>query len=197
MQEAGRSSSADGRDQPGGTGALRRSEAILLRASQGLAIAGGLVLVALALTTVYSIVGRALPSLPGLAWWRPVRGDFELVEMGTAVALFAFLPYAQITRANVLVDMLTARLPARAQAVLAVPAHLLLFGLASLVAWRMAIGTIALLSVPFPQTTMLLGLPLWWGYLPSTLCMGFLALVAAFTAWRSVEEALDARSFPR
>lgn len=176
---------------------MRRSEAILLRAAQGLAIAGGLLLVALALTTVYSIVGRALASLPGLAWWRPVRGDFELVEMGTAVALFAFLPYAQITRANVLVDVFTARLPARAQAALAVPAHLLLFGLASLVTWRMAIGTTALMSAPFPQTTMLRGLPLWWGYLPSTLCMAILTLVAAFTVWRSVEEALDAPRRPR
>ena len=48
-----------------------------------------LVLIALILLTVVSVVGRALFSAP-------IPGDFELVEIGMAVAVFAFLPYCQL-----------------------------------------------------------------------------------------------------
>lgn len=168
---------------------LQRSEAMLLTLAQGLAIAGGLVLLVLAGVTVYSIVGRALPEVPWLVWWGPVRGDFELVETGTALAIFAFLPYAQLTRSHVLVDLVTAAAPDRVKAILAVPAHLLLAGLAALITWRMLLATEALLTATYTQTTMLLRMPLWWGYLPSMLCMGFLAVTAAFSAWRALAEA--------
>ncbi len=49
---------------------------------------GSLVLVLIALMSVASIVGRALAGF-GLG---PVPGDFELVEVGTALAVFCFLP---------------------------------------------------------------------------------------------------------
>lgn len=169
--------------------AIDRIETALLAASKALAGLGGLVLLAVTGLTVYSIVGRALPSWPGLAWWGPVRGDFELVEAGTAIAIFSFLPYAHIARANVLVDVVTAGCSPRAKAALAVPANLLLASLAALFTWRMGVATAALIAAPFPQTTMLLRVPLWWGYLPATASMAFLTLVAAFTVWRSVDEA--------
>lgn len=169
--------------------ALRRSETVLLAIARALACFGGLVLLALAAVTVYSIVGRALPDLAGLAWWRPLRGDFELVEMGTAVAIFAFLPYAHLVRAHVVVDLVTASANARVKARLAVPGHLLLTAIAGVMTWRMAVATESFLTATYTQTTMLLGMPLWWGYLPATLCMGFLTVSAAFSVWESVDEA--------
>lgn len=168
---------------------LGRAERGLLWATQGLAVAGGIVLIVLAAVTVYSIVGRTLPDLPGLAWWRPLRGDFELVELGTALAIFAFLPYAHLTRANVVVDLLTARASARTKALLAVPANLLLTVLSGLLTWKMTEATLGLLTASYRQTTMLLRVPLGWAYLPATVCMAFLTVVAAFTAWRSIREA--------
>lgn len=160
----------------------------MLAATQTVAGVGGVVLLAMAGLTVYSIVGRALPAWPGLAWWGPVRGDFELVEMGTAIAIFSFLPYAQITRAHVLVDVATARLSPRAKAAAAVPANLLLTALAALFTWRMTLASETLLTSAYPRTTMLLSIPLSWGYLAATAFMAFLTLVAAFTVWRSVDE---------
>ena len=168
---------------------LQRSEGVLLAASQGLAVAGGAVLLAIAGVTVYSIVGRALPDVPGLAWWRPVRGDFEWVETGTALAIFAFLPYAQMKRAHVLVDLVTARASDRTKAALAVPAQLLWAIVAGVVSWRMIVATEALMTATYTQTTMLLRMPLWWGYLPSTVCMAFLTITALFSVWRAVDEA--------
>ena len=63
--------------------------------------------------TVVSIVGRA-----SLTWaWvlGPVPGDFELVEVGTGFAVFAFLPWCQLKRGHATVDLFTSEVfaPAR------------------------------------------------------------------------------------
>jgi TRAP-type C4-dicarboxylate transport system permease small subunit len=162
----------------------------MLRASTAAATLGGIALVTISAVTVYSVVGRALPEWPWLTWWRPVRGDFELVEMGTAFAIFSFLPYAQLTRANVLVDVFTSGASPRAKSAMAVPANLLLTGIAALFTWRMAVATEALMTSTYTQTTMMLRMPTWWGYLPATVFMAFLALVSGFTVWRALDEAL-------
>ena len=83
----------------------------LHRLAAALAVAGGLVLVALIVMTCLSIAGRAMFSAP-------LPGDFELVEIGCAVAVFAFLPYCQITGGNVVVDFFTARARPRTKAAL-------------------------------------------------------------------------------
>jgi hypothetical protein len=57
---------------------------------------GAFVLVLLAAMSVVSIAGRALSGL-GLG---PVPGDFELVEAGTALAVFCFLPWATSSAAT-------------------------------------------------------------------------------------------------
>jgi hypothetical protein len=49
-----------------------------------LALAGGVLLCVLCVMVVISVSGRALGGI-GL---KPVPGDFELVEMGTAIAVF-------------------------------------------------------------------------------------------------------------
>ena len=75
------------------------------------ALLGGGVLCAVVLINVYSTVMGALFSAP-------FPGDFEMTEVGIAVAVFAFLPYCQITGANVTADIFTARASARTVAVL-------------------------------------------------------------------------------
>ena len=47
----------------------------------------------------------------------PVPGDFELVAIGTGLAVFAFLPWCQMTRGNVLVDFFMSAAPVRAKTV--------------------------------------------------------------------------------
>lgn len=169
--------------------AVRRTEAVLLSVTRTVALLGGVALMLMAAATVYSILGRALPNVPGLAWWSPIRGNFELVELGTAFAIFAFLPYTHLVRGNVLVDFFTTRAHPRTKAALAVPANALLTVVVALFTWRMTLATIDLQTASFTQTTMLLGVPLFWGYLPATAFMVLLLVVAAFTTWRSLVEA--------
>jgi len=78
--------------------------------SRWLAVFGGLMLFAMALLTAASVVGRAL-------FGKPIPGDFELVGIGTGIAVFAILPWCQITRGNVLVDFFMSAASVRAKAV--------------------------------------------------------------------------------
>jgi len=116
--------------------AERRVGKVLEKLSRWLAYGGGAVLVALALMTVASIIGRALLPL-GL---RPIKGDFELVEAGCAMAIFAFLPWCQLKRGHVTVDIFIQSLPLRAQAFLGFVGDLLLALAAYVILWRLWLG---------------------------------------------------------
>jgi TRAP-type C4-dicarboxylate transport system permease small subunit len=151
----------------------------LYRAATGAALLGGGVLFALTLLTVISVAGRTVLSAP-------VPGDFELVELGMAVAIFAFLPYCQIVRGNVIVDLVTSRAPARTRALLDAVGNLLFTAIAALLTWRVALGGIEIRS--YHETTMVLQVPVWWGYVPAVLSLAFLTVVCAYTVWRSVLE---------
>lgn len=138
------------------------------------AVLGGLILTLLAGLTVISIVGRN-------AFGAAVPGDFELVEMGCAVAVFAFLPYCQMVRGNAVVDIFTAGAGPRTCAALDGAGSLLYAAIAGLLTWRLALGGLELAR--YGETTMVLRVPLWWGFAPAVASLGFLTLVCAYTAW--------------
>jgi TRAP-type C4-dicarboxylate transport system permease small subunit len=147
----------------------------LLLGSTALAILGGLVLIGMTAMTVVSILGRALASAP-------VTGDFELVELGMAVAIFAFLPYCQITRGNVIVDIVTYGASARTKALLDMIGDAVFTAVAAVLTWRLALGLGE--AMEYGESTMLLRIPTWWGYVPAVLFTAFLTVVTAYTTWR-------------
>jgi TRAP-type C4-dicarboxylate transport system permease small subunit len=159
-----------------GAGPLGRA---LHRIATGVALTGGLVLFALTLLTVVSVVGRALFNAP-------IPGDFELVELGMAVAIFAFLPYCQIVRGNVIVDLFTSKASGRTRALLDGIGNLLYTAIAALLTWRVALGGLEIRS--YNETTMVLQVPVWWGYVPAVAFLAFLTIVCAYTVWRSALE---------
>jgi len=123
-----------------------------------LAILGGLVLVAVILATVASVTGRALLWI-GLG---PIRGDFELVELGTGFAVFAFLPWVQINRQHASVEILTMHLGDSANRLIDVVADLLMFAIAVLLTWKHWDGTLDKLA--YGETTFIIQYPVWWAY---------------------------------
>src|SRR5262245_8209524 len=82
---------------------------LLERIATGVASAGGPLSPCTAVLFGVSVVGRKF-------FDAPVPGDFELVQMATAVAIFSFLPYCQVRRGNIFVDTFTTRLPPRINA---------------------------------------------------------------------------------
>src|SRR5687768_4670034 len=88
------------------------AEATLRKVIELWALLGGLLLLAVVLVNVASLAGN-------IAFHQPVPGDFEIVEVGVAVSVFMFLPYCQLTGANVTADIFTAWAGPRLLAILA------------------------------------------------------------------------------
>src|SRR5947199_8437853 len=103
----------------------------LFMLSKYVAIAGGLVFVAIVAMEIVSIVGRKL-----FSWTVP--GDVELLQMGAAFASAAFFAYCHMARGDVKVDFFTAHLKPRTVARLDAFGSLMggLFG--ALIGWRTA-----------------------------------------------------------
>jgi len=123
-----------------------------------LAILGGVVLVAITVMTVVSITGRTLIPF-GLA---PVPGDFELVEAGTAFAVFAFLPWCQLNRSHATVDLFTNYLSAAANRWIDLASEILMALVTILIAWRLWVGMFD--KIAYHETTFILQFPVWWGF---------------------------------
>lgn len=138
------------------------------------ALAGGLLLVAIVLMNAYSLVADIL-------FGRPLAGDFELVEVGVAVAAFAFLPYCQVTGANVTADIFTQDARPSVVATLSAMAGVIALLFALLLVWRMALGLVELRE--FRETTTIISFPIWVAYVPilASLC---LLVVAALISLR-------------
>ncbi len=172
----------DGAGRTRGDGGRRRpnlAERVLLGAADGFALAGGAVLLAVMATTVTSVIGRTLFN-------RPVLGDFELVEIGSAVVIFAFLPYCQLRGGNVIVDVFTRGAGARTRARLD-SVHSLVYALiAALLAGRLAVGGVELRA--WGETSMILAVPIWWGFVPIVASVALLTIICIYTLFRGHEE---------
>ena len=155
---------------------------LIHRIAHALAIAGGCVLVAMVVLTVVSVTGRGLTGLAiGLG---PVPGAFELVELGSAFAVFSFLPWCQLKRGHVTVDLFVGMLGERALLVAELLGDILIFSAAAVIAWRLWLGMMD--KMRFGETTYILGLPLWWGYAAAQVGALVFVAAAAFTAWQGI-----------
>ena len=123
-----------------------------------LAVAGGIVLVAITVVTDLSVVGR------GLIWMglRPIPGDYEIVEAGTAFAIFCFMPWCQFNRQHAAVDIFTASFPPVVIRITDVIIDVTFAVVVTILVWRMTTG----LGDKFGngQETFILQMPVWWTY---------------------------------
>jgi TRAP-type C4-dicarboxylate transport system permease small subunit len=150
----------------------------LERVTEALALLGGAMLVAITLMSVASITGRWL-------FGKPLMGDFELVQLGAAVAIASFLPFTQLQRNNIIVDFFTAKLNPSLQAVLDAFGSLLLAAMLALFAWRTAVGAATVKAAG--ETSMIMGVPLWYGYalmVPGLALTVLVAIRSAVQDWR-------------
>ncbi|HEX2554843.1 MAG TPA: TRAP transporter small permease [Microvirga sp.] len=145
------------------------------RIARVLAIAGGVVVVGLAGLVTTSVLLRWLGG-------QGINGDFEMVQTGLALAVFAFLPLCQAHRGNVMVDTFTARLPLRLQYALDALWDGLYAAFAGFIAWRLAIGAIE--ARTSGTTSMVLGLPIHYAIGGCAAMAAFLALICVLTAIR-------------
>ena len=139
---------------------------------EGWALLGGVLLLAVALMNTWSVV-----SLAALGF--PVPGDFELVEIGVAVAAFTFLPYCQLTGANVTADIFTANASPKWVALFALLAALLAAFFSVILIWRMWDGMIS--YIEYREVTTILNIPRWLAFPPILVSLALLVVAAAIT----------------
>jgi TRAP-type mannitol/chloroaromatic compound transport system permease small subunit len=140
----------------------------LLAASKYLAIAGGLVFVALVVMSIVSITGRKI-----FSW--PVPGDVEILQMCAAFASSCFFAYCHMINGDVKVDFFTHNLAPRKVATMDTLGSLLVGLFGTLIAWRTLAGALAVKEVG--ETSAILGWPVWLAQI--LMVPGFALLAAA------------------
>jgi TRAP-type C4-dicarboxylate transport system permease small subunit len=146
-----------------------RRVSLIERLTGSIALLGGLLALCTALLVVVSVIGRKLFN-------SPINGDFEMVQMATAIAVFSFLPYSQARRGNIMVDTFTTWLPRRVTNIIDAFWDLVYAGMVGLMGVCLLTGTLEHLRSG--QTTMLLQLIVW----PALGLCAVLSLILACTA---------------
>ena len=164
---------------------------IVVGLARWLAVAGGLVLLAMVAMICVSIVGRALLAF-GL---KPITGDYELVSIGMGFAIFAFLPWAHLTRSHALVSLVTDGFGPRVNAWILVITDIMMLAASAFVAWRLYFGMMD--KFAYNETTLLLRFPLSWAYALGFVGAVVLVVVAIYVLGRSLSYALAGQSEPK
>lgn len=146
-----------------------------------LALLGGAVLLGIVILTCLSILGRAaIPLGIGVG---PIRGIYDMTEIGMATAVFAFLPWAQLKEAHARVDLFQSAIPDGANLFLDLIFNIAMACVAALIAWRLYLGMLDKFS--FGETTLIAQIPVWQGFATGLVgAVGFV-IVAVFCVLRS------------
>ena len=140
-----------------------------------MAVLGGLLMLAVALLSSYSVAQRWVTT-------NPIQGDFEIVSIGGGLAVFLCLPFAQARGANILVDSFTSWAPAWFNRALDSLWNLVYAGFCALLAWRMTLG--AFDTINSHTVSMVLGLPYGWAMVLAAACFAVTAVVTLATLRR-------------
>jgi TRAP-type C4-dicarboxylate transport system permease small subunit len=143
------------------------------RISDRLALAGGSLLLAMAMLVTASVLRRWLTT-------QGVPGDFELLQMALALAVFASMPLCQLRGGNLFVDTFTARLPMAVQRRIDGVWALVYAVVAGLIAVMMVVGAIE--TWRSGTRSMVLDLPLGWPIAIAALLAAWLACVVLLSA---------------
>ncbi|MBL8672077.1 MAG: TRAP transporter small permease [Alphaproteobacteria bacterium] len=149
-----------------------RPRAVALLATAA-AVCGGLLMLAAAVLVSVSVARRWLLD-------SPIQGDFEIVKMATGVAVFAFLPYCQLRRGNIMVDTFTGGLSERARQALDSLWAAVYGGAMGLIAYCLWNGTAD--AVRSGETMMMLPVQIWPAIAACAALSALLAATAVATA---------------
>lgn len=131
---------------------------------------GGLIIFGTALTVTLSVLASNI-GIGGL------RGEFELVELACAACASLFLPFCQLKRGHVMVDVFTSRLPGTTNRATDAVWYLVFAFAWAFVCWRLTHGLVDIHG--YGDRTMMLRAPIWWIYIPAIIGTGTSAVVAA------------------
>lgn len=158
-------------------GSVAPERPLVERITGFVAVIGGLLALAVALLATASVSMRWLFNAP-------IDGDFEYVKMATAMAVFAYLPYTQARRGNIMVDTFTGRLSERTRDVLDAFWDIVYAGFMGFCTYALIFGTLA--TYQSGETTMQRQLILWPSIAIATALCGLLTCTALVTSFRLI-----------
>ncbi|WLQ14202.1 TRAP transporter small permease [Hahella aquimaris] len=132
---------------------VRTADAWLAIAAQCSAYLSGAALVAIVMMVTLSVFGRWL-------FGTAVTGDFEIVEIGVATAIFYTFPACQYGYKHLAVDLLVKRLPLGLEKAACMIAECALCAIFAFIGWRLVHGAEEFFS--YDEQTMILAIPLGW-----------------------------------
>jgi TRAP-type C4-dicarboxylate transport system permease small subunit len=154
----------------------------LFGTSRLLALLGGVLCSIMAVMVVVSVTGRYLFN-------SPLPGDYDLVGIISGCAIFAFLPYCQMVRGNIVVDFFTSSAPPRLKSVLDAIGTLLFLAVTVIFTWRLYYGALDL----YEQHEVISAFAFyrWWTLPFAIFCMVVLILVIAHSLFGSIANVRD------
>ena len=145
----------------------------LLGVANTLAFCGGAILLLMVFVNVISVTGRMI-------FGEPLVGDFELIEIACAVAIFLFLPLCQLKNGNIVVEAFTLRLSNSKKIILDLIGDLIFAIVAFFFSVRMVFGLKDM--VKYREETMLLEIPVWIPFVPAVFSFLFLSFICFYMA---------------
>jgi TRAP-type C4-dicarboxylate transport system permease small subunit len=153
--------------------------------ARALAIIGGVLSCAMAMVVTTSVAGRYLLSAP-------INGDYDIVGILCGCAIFAFLPYCQLHRGNVLADFFTQKASEKTKAALDAMGNVLFLAAIIMFTWRLYYG-----MLEFQQSSEQIAafaFYRWWTIPFDLFCMVVLILAIVHTLLEDVNGARTGRS---
>ena len=135
------------------------------------ALVGGLILLSVVSLNIGSIIGGILLI--------HVPGDFELTQIGVAVAVFCFLPYCQLHNHNVTADIFTFWANNKTILLLRIGGAVIALLFSILLLWRMTDGMLDQKKYDYP--TAILQIPVWTAFIPILISLWLLAMASIMT----------------
>jgi len=135
------------------------------------ALVGGLILLSVVSLNIGSIIG-------GIVLIH-VPGDFELTQIGVAVAVFCFLPYCQLHKHNVTADIFTFWANNKMILLLRIGGAVIALLFSILLLWRMTDGMLD--QKKYDYTTAILQIPVWTAFIPILISLCLLAMASIMT----------------
>jgi TRAP-type C4-dicarboxylate transport system permease small subunit len=152
----------------------------LHRVANVLAVFGGMLSCVMAALVTVSVTGRYIFSAP-------ITGDYDLVGIMCGCAVFAFLPYCQLHRGNVLADFFTQKASPRVKAGLDAMGNLLWFIAAILFTWRLYYGMLEMQGSS--EQIAAFAFYRWWTIPFDLVCMIVLILAILYSLFEDIADA--------
>ena len=159
---------------------------VLYKYSAALALFGSFIIALMGAAITVSVIGRA-------TYIGSITGIYDLIELWTCTAIFAFLPYCQLMRDNVIVDFILTRAPTWVKAFCDAAGSLIYLLIGVLLTWRLIFGGMEMYENNETFTT--IGFPRWISFPYATICLSLLIIVCLYTFGRSIAEGRANRFF--